>query len=163
MAFSVDDDGMLLWLSNRSAAALAFVGSYLLQHSAPANLVTDPKGTYSATVRSSGLTRVYTGAAADTLVRARNGDAHAPDLIGIAQPGVVYTGGVKKIAEHGGNAAADRDVALVVSGAAVRHQVIETSQVQTSQIAPTILRLLRLNPNALQAVRIEHTRVLPGL
>ena len=163
VTFSVDDDGMLLWLSNRSAGALAFASGYLLHHSAPANLVTDPKGVYSATVRSSGLTRVYTGSAADTLVRARNGDAHAPDLIGIAQPGVVYTGGVKKIAEHGGNAPADRDVALVVSGAAVTHHAINTSQVQTTQIAPTILRLLGLNPNALQAVRIEHTRVLPGL
>jgi len=35
--------------------------------------------------------------------------------------------------------------------------------VETTQIAPTILALLGLNPGALQAVRIEHTRVLPGL
>jgi len=33
---------------------------------------------------------MHTGAAADTPVRAKNGDGHAPDLIGIAQPGVVY-------------------------------------------------------------------------
>jgi hypothetical protein len=32
-----------------------------------------------------------------------------------------------------------------------------------TQIAPTILRLLSLNPDELQAVQIEHTRVLPGL
>ena len=163
VAFSVDDDGMLLWLSNRSGAALAFTKNYLLRHSAPANLITDPKGVYSATVRASGLPRVYTGAAADTLVRARDGDAHAPDLIGIAQPGVVYTGGVKKIAEHGGDAPADLDVALVVSGAAVAHHRVNRSHVQTTQIAPTILALLGLDPGALQAVRIEHTRVLPGL
>jgi hypothetical protein len=31
------------------------------------------------------------------------------------------------------------------------------------QVAPTILALLGLNPQALQAVQIEHTRVLPGL
>ncbi len=163
VAFSVDDDGMLLWLSNRSPAALAFAKTYLLQHKAPANLITDPKGVYSATVRSSGLTRVYTGAAADTLVRAANGDTHAPDLIGIAQPGVVYTGGVKKIAEHGGDAPADLDVALVVSGAGGKHHGVNRSHVETTQIAPTILALLGLNPNALQAVRVEHTRVLPGL
>jgi len=60
-----------------------------------------------------------------------------------------YTGGVKKIAEHGGATPEDRDVALVVSGAGVRHHV-ESSQVQTTQIAPTILHLLGLNPNALQ-------------
>lgn len=31
-----------------------------------------------------------------------------------------------------------------------------------SQAAPATLRLLGLNPRALQAVRIEHTQVLPG-
>jgi hypothetical protein len=30
-----------------------------------------------------------------------------------------------------------------------------------SQIAPTILQLLGLDPTALQAVQIEHTAVLP--
>ncbi len=163
VAFSVDDDGMLLWLSDRSAAALSFARHFLLTHSAPANLVHDPKGVYSATVSSSGLTRIYTGAAADTLVRAQHGDPHAPDLIGIAQPGVVYTGGVKKIAEHGGAAPADLDVALVVAGAGVRHHAVNSSKVQTTQIAPTILALLGLDPDALQAVGIEHTRTLPGL
>ena len=34
---------------------------------------------------------------------------------------------------------------------------------QTTQIAPTILRLLGLDPHALQAVQIEHTSVLPQL
>ena len=34
---------------------------------------------------------------------------------------------------------------------------------ETTQIAPTILALLGLNPDQLQAVQIEHTRVLPGL
>ena len=31
------------------------------------------------------------------------------------------------------------------------------------QIAPTILKLLGLNPRALDAVRIEHTQILPCL
>jgi len=35
--------------------------------------------------------------------------------------------------------------------------------VETTQIAPTILRLLGLNPDELQAVQIEHTQVLPAL
>ncbi len=161
--FTVDDDVMLWWLSDRSAAALQYARSYLLHHSAPANKITDPKGVYSTTVASSGLTRVYTGAAADTLFRARQGDSHAPDLVGIAQPGVVYTGKVKKIAEHGGDSPADRDVALVVSGAAAGHHAINCTKVQTTSIAPTILALLGLNPAALQAVRIEHTPLLPGL
>ncbi len=160
VAFSVDDDGMLLWLSDRSAAALSFAKTYLLNHSAPANLVTDPKGTFSATVASSGLTTVYTGTDADHYVSAAPGDDRVPDLIGIAQHGVVFTGGVKKIAEHGGAAAEDRNVPLVVSGAGVPHGRVRNRSVSTTQIAPTILALLGLNPNALDGVRQDHTGVL---
>jgi len=163
VTFAVDDDGVLMSLSDRHGDALAFAKNYLLTHNAPANVATDAKGVYSTTVKTSGLTSVYTGSAADTLVRAANGDSHAPDLIGIAQPGVVYTGNVKKIAEHGGAAPADRDVALVVSGAGVPHQTVSNASVQTTQIAPSILQLLGLNPQALQAVQIEHTQVLPKL
>ncbi len=161
VSFSVDDDGMLLWLSERSAGAFSYVKGYLLSHPAPANRAGDPKGSYPVTVTASGLSAVYTGNAVAALVHAKPGDSHAPDLIGIAQHGVVYTGGVKKIAEHGGAAADDRDVALVVSGAGVAHGRVSGSAVQTTQIAPTILQLLGLNPNALQAVRAEHTQVLP--
>ena len=163
VVFSVDDDGMLLWLSDRSAPALAFTQHYLMTHSAPANLIADPKGVYSGTVPSSGLTRVYIGANADTLVRAANGDSHAPDVIGIARPGVVYTGKVKKIAEHGGDSPADLHVALLVSGAGVASHSVIASAVQTTQIAPTILALLGLDPHALQAVRSDGTQVLPAL
>jgi hypothetical protein len=35
--------------------------------------------------------------------------------------------------------------------------------VETTQVAPTILKLLGLNPRDLQAVRLEGTRVLPGI
>ncbi len=163
VAFSVDDDGMLLWLSDRSARARAFATRYLLTHDAPANRAADPKGVYSTTVSRSGLTRIFTGNAADTLFRARPGDTHAPDLVGIAQRGVVYTGGVKKIAEHGGDAPEDLDVPLVVSGDRVTAHAVKSVPVRTTQIAPTILALLGLNPHQLRAVRIEHTTVLPGL
>lgn len=107
--------------------------------------------------------RVVTGSAADTLVRATNGDSHAPDLIGIAQHGVVYTGGVSKIAEHGGDAPDDRDVALVVSGAGVDHHKASNRPAQTTQIAPSILALLGLNPRSLDAVQTDHTATLPSL
>ena len=160
--FAVDDDSMLMWLSNRSAAARSYVTHSLLSHSAPANLITDPKGTFSSTVKSSGLTRVLTGTAADHFVDATAGDPHAPDLIGIAQYGVVYTGKVGKIAEHGGDATADRHVPLVVAGAGVERGVVG-AHVATTQIAPTILRLLGLDPDALKGVRIDHTAVLPGV
>jgi hypothetical protein len=163
VAFAVDDDGMLMWLSDHRAAALKFVTKYLLTHSAPANLATDPKGVFSATVQKSGLTTVYTGGAADALVGAPNGDAHAPDLIGIAQHGVVYTGNVKKIAEHGGDDPQDRNVPLVVTGGGVVTPGTDASSVLTTQIAPSILQLLGLDPHALQAVTLEGTAVLPGV
>ncbi len=35
--------------------------------------------------------------------------------------------------------------------------------VETTQVAPTVLRLLGLDPDALKAVQIEGTRVLPGI
>jgi hypothetical protein len=159
--FTVDDDAMLMWLSDRSTEAETFVKQYLLTHSAPANTITDAKGVYSTSVPASGLTSVYTGAAADALVGAKKGDLHAPDLIGIVQPGVVYTGNVKKIAEHGGNAPGDLDVALVVSGAGVPQNRVNHTAVQTTQIAPSILSLLGLDPSALQAVRSNHTKTLP--
>jgi hypothetical protein len=36
-------------------------------------------------------------------------------------------------------------------------------RVETTQVAPTILKLLGLNPDKLQAVQTEHTRVLPAV
>jgi hypothetical protein len=162
VSFSVDDDGMLLWLSDRSGAALAAVKGYLLSHSALANRLGDPKGSFTATVPDSGLSAVYTGAAADAFIGAKPGDPRVPDLIGLAQQGVVYTGGVAKIAEHGGNHPEDRDVPLVVAGAGAQRHSVSTRPVSTAQIAPSILRLLGLDPQALQAVRSEHTQVLPG-
>lgn len=162
VSFSVDDDAMLLWLSNRSGAARSYVSRYLSSHSAPANRDGEAKGIYSTTVASSGLTSVTTGIAAARLLGARAGDPRVPDVIGIARHGVVYTSGVKKIAEHGGASAEDRHVPLVVSGARVRAARTVTAAVATTQVAPTVLDLLGLDPRELQAVRIERTRVLPG-
>jgi hypothetical protein len=54
-----------------------------------------------------------------------------------------------------------RDVPLVVAGAPVEHSGVEDGRVETTQIAPTILRLLGLDPRSLQSVRIEGTRSLP--
>jgi hypothetical protein len=86
-----------------------------------------------------------------------------PDIIGLAQHGVVYTGGKKKIAEHGGDDPQDRDVPILVSLPGAHPGRVIGAPVETTQIAPTILALLGLRPRALQAVRIEHTRPLPGL
>jgi hypothetical protein len=74
---------------------------------------------------------------------------------------VVYTTGTK-LAEHAGFSNDDRNVALMASSPRISHRIVETS-VQTTQIAPTILEMLNLDPNELQAVKLEGTKVLPDL
>jgi hypothetical protein len=157
--FSTDDDGMLLWLSDRSQAAADFVKGYLLSHSAAAN---DIKGN-PITVSASGLTKVYAGEASADYFGVPSTDTRHPDVFGVSQYGVVYTGGKAKIAEHGGAAFQDRNVPILVVLPGRPHGRTVGSEVETTQIAPTILTLLGLDPHDLQAVQIEHTRVLPEL
>ncbi|MBY8876066.1 alkaline phosphatase family protein [Actinacidiphila acidipaludis] len=154
---SVDDDAMLLWLSDRSQAAADFAKTYLLAQSGTGNDINGAPRAFSA----SGLSTVYAGADAARYFGATPGDSRVPDLFGITRYGVVYTGKKSKIAEHGGALADDRDVPLVVSGAGTGSGKHVAAQVETTQIAPTVLSLLGLDPDALQAVRIDHTRVLP--
>jgi len=161
VAFSTDDDIMQLWLSDHSQAAADFAKSYLAAHSAAGN---DISGA-AKTTTSSGLSAIYAGKAVASYFGTSTSDSRYPDILGIAKTGVVYTGGKSKIAEHGGASADDRDVPLVVSSLRGEHHETGastvTSTVETTQIAPTILKLLGLNPRALQAVQIEGTKVLP--
>ena len=81
----------------------------------------------------------------------------------MSNPGVIYTGSTVKVAEHGGFTHDDTNVALLVSGAGVSAPgTSDTQYVETTQVAPTILKLLGLNPNALKAVQVEGTKTLPG-
>jgi hypothetical protein len=89
-------------------------------------------------------------------------DSRVPDIVVAPNVGVVYTGGTKKVAEHGGFAFDDRNVMMLVSNDRIVPSVVN-SEVETRQIAPTILKLLGLDPDALQAVRKEGTAVLPAL
>ena len=159
VAFSVDDDAMLLWLNDRSQAAADFAKFYLLAQSGTGNGIDGAAKAFT----HGGLTTVYAGAEARQYFHTQPGDTRVPDLFGVAQHGVVYTGGKSKIAEHGGAADDDRNVPIVVSGAGVDARGVDGRKVETTQIAPTILRLLGLNPQRLQAVRIEHTEALPEL
>ena len=154
-----DDDAIMWWLSDRSQAAASFVAQYLMAHSATGNTATGA----SRTLPSSGLTKVYAGAQAARYFGVSPSDPRHPDVWGIVQHGVVYTGGKGKIAEHGGANPEDRDVALVVyaPGTRAHHRTVNQA-VETTQIAPTILQLLGINPRSLEAVRVEHTEVLPG-
>jgi hypothetical protein len=91
-----------------------------------------------------------------------SGDPRTPDIVVQPNVGVVYTTSGKKLAEHGGFASDDRNVMLLLSNPEFKAQSL-ISPVETKQVAPTILRALGLNPNALDGVKIEGTRVLPGI
>jgi hypothetical protein len=89
-------------------------------------------------------------------------DTRTPDIIVQPNVGVVYTGSSKKDAEHGGFAQDDTNVMLLVSNPRIKAATV-TSFVETTQVAPTILSILGLNPNDLTAVQAEGTPVLPGI
>ena len=142
----------------RTPAAADFAKDFLQHHSGTGNDINGNPKPYT----SSGLAHVYAGADAAAFMHVRFSDARVPDLIGVAQIGSVYTGKQGKIAEHGGNNPQDRSVPLVVSGRPIEGAGnVVNDTVETTQIAPTILQLLGLNPQALKAVQIEHTDSLP--
>jgi hypothetical protein len=111
-------------------------------------------------VTSAGLSQVYAGAAAAQLFGVDESDPRVPDVIGISQYGVVYTAHMHKIAEHGGDHPEDRNVPILVVLPGVPLGTAVTKPVETTQIAPTILELLGLNPKELIAVRVEGTQSL---
>jgi type I phosphodiesterase/nucleotide pyrophosphatase len=157
VAFSVNDDGVLMWLNDRSNTATQFAKSFLLNHSGVGNDINGNPKPYTA----SGLATVLAGADAAAYFHVAVGDARVPDIFGISKYGTVFTGKKRKIAEHGGANPQDRDVPLVVSGAGAEDHFVSGASFETTSIAPTILRLLGLSPNALLSVQVEHTPALP--
>jgi Type I phosphodiesterase / nucleotide pyrophosphatase len=89
-------------------------------------------------------------------------DSRTPDIIVQPVYGTIYTSSSKKIAEHGGFSFGDTNVGLIVSNPELDPAVVKTP-VATSQVAPTILRSLGIDPQELKSVRVEGTEVLPGL
>jgi hypothetical protein len=153
-----DDDAWQSYLSNTSQEAADFVKHYLWTHTASGTAYDGSK----RTLAHSGLAQIFAGKAAAQYFGVPVSDPRHPDVWGVVQVGVVYTGG-KKIAEHGGANPADRDVPILVYAPGAAAPGVRHAWVETTQIAPTILELLGLEPDALQAVQIEGTHVLPGI
>jgi hypothetical protein len=153
-----DDDAWQSYVAPKTQEAADFVKNYLWTHDATGN--TASGGT--RTLHHSGLATIYAGQEAADFFGVPVSDPRHPDVWGTVQVGVVYTGGHGKIAEHGGNNPGDRDVPILVDGPGI-DQRSSGRWVETTQIAPTILRLLGLDPDSLGAVQIEGTQVLPGL
>jgi hypothetical protein len=121
-----------------------------------------------------GLGQIYYGASLTSMFNApgvpenpgpccklgEGGDPRTPDIVVIPNVGVVYTGNLKKQSEHGGFAWDDTNVMLLVSNPGLEAKTVD-SFVETTQVAPTILQLLGLDPDKLDAVRSEGTPVLP--
>jgi len=89
-------------------------------------------------------------------------DSRTPDLLIRPNYGTIYTGSTAKNAEHGGFNYSDTNVGLIVSNPDFPAKTLKTP-VTTAQVAPTILKLLGIDPQNLNSVRVEKTRVLPGL
>jgi hypothetical protein len=142
-AFDIADDGALIWLKDNSDDKTAQAVAALNAFNGDTGIVEWLSGPLLALPFQNPAT-----------------DSRTPDIIGIARVGVIYTGG-SKIAEHGGFNEDDVHVALVVAHPRIEKTTINAA-VATTQIAPTILKVLGLDPDELQSVQLEGTRVLPG-
>ena len=141
--FINDDDIALIWLQDQSQTQM--VAEYL-----------------NANAQALFIDQVMAGDELKLKFNDPATDSRTPDIIVQPQYGTVYTGSSKKNAEHGGFSFGDTNVGLIVSNPHLAHRVIKTP-VLSSQVAPTILQALGINPLKLQSVRVEHTEVLPGL
>jgi len=141
------DDVSLLWLASSTDTLAA------------ANLL-ETNGT------AIGLGQIFYGPSLETMFNVPglppNGDTRTPDIIVEPNVGVIFTGSSKKQEEHGGFAHDDTNVIMLLSNPDFEPSTV-TSFVETTQVAPTILQALGLDPDRLDAVRKEGTPVLPGL
>ncbi len=138
-----EDDVSLIWLTDQSQTASSVT-------------------TLSANEDLFGQGEIFAGPSLMLQFNNPLTDSRTPDIIVAPNVGVVYTGGKKKVAEHGGFAYDDRNVMLLVSNPKYKPSTFN-DQVETRQIAPTIIKALGLDPNLLSAVKAEHTETLPGL
>jgi hypothetical protein len=152
-----DDDLWQSYLSDNSQAACNFVKDYLWNNTAAGFDVNKNP----VIVQHSGLAQIWAGADAAAFFGVPVDNGKYPDVFGKVQEGIVYAKPTK-LAEHGGMNTGDLHVLMVVSGPGIPVRTVSTA-VETTQVAPTVLALLGLNPHALTAVQIEGTKVLPGL
>ncbi len=146
-----EDDVSMIWLNNSCTTA---------------NAVKLLRSTSPTTNNVAGIGEIFYGPGITTYFNAPgllpNGDPRTPDILVTPDIGVTYSGSTKKLAEHGGFSRDDTNVMMLLSNPSF-HASTVTTEVDTEQVAPTILAALGLDPNQLQAVRIEGTQVLPAV
>ena len=138
-----EDDISLVWLKNSST-------------------LSSDLASLEANLASARIQKIFAGESLKLVFNDPANDPRVPDIIVQPELGVIYSGNATKIAEHGGFSEDDTHVALLLSNPGLRSAQIK-SPVETMQVAPTILWLLGLDPQALKAVRLERTALLPGL
>lgn len=142
VAQASEDDVSLIWLNDQSQTASA---AQMLSK----NLATIGGG------------EIFWGNNLMTYFNSPKVDPRSPDIVVTPNIGVIYTGGKKKVAEHGGFANDDTNVMMLVSNPGIPAGTW-TAPVYTTQVAQTIVGALGLNPQALQSSQTEGTQVLPG-
>jgi hypothetical protein len=142
--FVQDDDIALLWLQGQNISNQQ-VTDYLNTNAVPLFI--------DEVMGAAELTLKFNDPAADS---------RTPDIIVEPTYGTTYTHSSAKNSEHGGFSYGDTNVGLIVSNPSFQAKVLKTP-VSTSQVAPTVLRALKLNPNALKSVQIEKTAELPAV
>jgi hypothetical protein len=143
-AFDISDDGSLIWLADPS-----------LTPAVVANLSTP------ANQQKLGIQEIFAGYSLRNKFDNPAVDPRTPDIILKAETGVIFTNG-SKLAEHGGFNEDDVHTALLLSNPGMEHAVVKSATLN-QQVAPTILKALGLDPQALEAVVKERISVLPFL
>lgn len=139
------DDVALIWLTDQTQAAAltTFLQNYALTH---------PE-----------IKAILNGANFGS----PSTDNRTPDVVVQLNPGYIYVGNIantRKRAEHGGvYNIDDTGVPLIVSGGLANYAQGTTINdiVYSTQVAPTILTNLGLDPNGLTGVQMENTQALP--
>jgi hypothetical protein len=141
---ATQDCGALIWLTDHSKAAVV---------AAALRAKTDELGIVKILYGPS-LAAAYD----DPLT-----DSRTPDIIVETQTGVIFAkASASKIGEHGGFDDDCAHIALLVVSPGMHGDSVITP-VCATEVAPTILSALGLDPTQLQAVQIEKTQSLPGL
>lgn len=141
-AFDISDDASLIWLNDQSQTA-----SVVASLSQPTNMAT------------LGVQEIFAGPSLKTKFGDPTKDDHVPDILVKVNTGVVFTTG-SKIAEHGGDNEDDVHTVLIVARKGTLP--IETKTPVTNyQVAPSIVKVLGLSLNNLDAYRIQNVQPLP--
>jgi len=146
LAYDQSDDGSVIWLKDHRQSA-----EVVATLSMPENQ------------QRLGIQEIFAGNLLKQTFGDPETDPRVPDIILKTETGVMFHKPTNtKLSENGGINEDDLHVALLVANPKLKPHAFH-GPVQTTQIAPTILTMLGLNPAALEAVQLENTIALPDL